>query len=129
MLILAAALPCLRVLLLKRTGFRCALLLFCSAIPSDLRDPISGSRSTPGSMPARDKVDAVGLLHQHRRSHSRRGFLARALGATFTGATLLERAALLATRARAQSKGPLPKLFEIEKVAEGVYAAVANGRA
>jgi glyoxylase-like metal-dependent hydrolase (beta-lactamase superfamily II) len=51
------------------------------------------------------------------------------LGATFTGATLLERAALVATRARAQSKGPLPKLFEIEKVAEGVYAAVANGRA
>jgi glyoxylase-like metal-dependent hydrolase (beta-lactamase superfamily II) len=51
------------------------------------------------------------------------------LGAAFTGATLLERAALLATQARAQSKGPLPKLFEIEKVAEGVYAALANGRA
>ena len=51
------------------------------------------------------------------------------MGAAFTGATLLERAALVATRARAQSKAPLPKLFEIEKVAEGVYGAVANGRA
>lgn len=51
------------------------------------------------------------------------------MGAAFTGATLLERATLVATRARAQSKAPLPKLFEIEKVAEGVYAAVANGRA
>lgn len=51
------------------------------------------------------------------------------MGAAFTGATLLERAALVATRARAQSKAPLPKLFEIEKVADGVYGAVANGRA
>jgi len=62
-------------------------------------------------------------------SHSRRGFLARTLGAVWTGATLLERAALVAARARAQSKGPLPVLFELEKVADGIYAAVANGRA
>jgi hypothetical protein len=51
------------------------------------------------------------------------------LGAAFAGATLLERAALTETRARAQSKAPLPKLFEIEKVAQNVYAAIANGRA
>lgn len=62
-------------------------------------------------------------------SHSRRGFLARTLGAAWSSATILERAALVATRARAQSKAPLPVLFEIEKVADGVYAAVANGRA
>lgn len=66
------------------------------------------------------------VSHHHA---SRRGFLARTLGALFTGAKLLERSALVATRARAQSKAPLPKLFEIEKVGEGVYAAVANGRA
>jgi cyclase len=62
-------------------------------------------------------------------SHSRRGFLARTIGAAWSGATLLERAALVAARARAQSKAQLPKLFEIEKVAEGIFAAVANGRA
>ena len=62
-------------------------------------------------------------------SHSRRGFLARALGGAWAGASLLERAAFVAARARAQSKEPLPTLFEIGKVAEGVYAAVARGRA
>jgi cyclase len=51
------------------------------------------------------------------------------IGAAWTGTSLLERAALVATQARAQSKAPLPTLFEIEKVADGVYAAVANGRA
>ena len=69
----------------------------------------------------------MGAHHHH--SPSRRGFLARTLGGIFVGATLLERAALVATRARAQSKAPLPNLFEIEKVADRVYAAVANGRA
>jgi len=62
-------------------------------------------------------------------SHSRRGFLGKTLGAAWSGATILERAALVATRARAQSKAPLPILFDVEKVADGVYAAVANGRA
>ena len=62
-------------------------------------------------------------------SHSRRGFLARTLGGVWTGASLLERAALIAARARAQSKEPLPVLFDIEKAAEGVYVAVARGRA
>ena len=62
-------------------------------------------------------------------SHSRRGFLARMLGATWSGASLLERAALVATQAPAQSKTALPTLFEIEKVADGIYAAVANARA
>jgi cyclase len=62
-------------------------------------------------------------------SHSRRGFLARTIGAAWSGTSLLERAALVAAQARAQSKAPLPTLFEIEKVADGVYAAVANGRA
>jgi cyclase len=36
---------------------------------------------------------------------------------------------MVAARARAQSKEPLPVLFDIEKVAEGIYAAVARGRA
>jgi len=62
-------------------------------------------------------------------SHSRRGFLARMMGAAWSGASLMERAAIVAAQARAQSKTPLPTLFEIEKVADGIYAAVANGRA
>ncbi len=62
-------------------------------------------------------------------SHSRRGFLARTLGGAWAAASLLERAAFVAARARAQSKEPLPVLFDIEKVAEGIYAAVARGRA
>jgi uncharacterized protein YrrD len=35
----------------------------------------------------------------------------------------------VAARARAQSNQPLPVLFDIEKTAEGIYAAVARGRA
>jgi len=61
--------------------------------------------------------------------HSRRGFLARTLGAAWLGASLPERAMLRAAQARAQSKAPLPKLFDIEKVADGIYAAIARGRA
>jgi len=51
------------------------------------------------------------------------------LGGAWAGASLLERAAFVAARARAQSKEPLPVLFDIEKVADGIYAAVARGRA
>ena len=61
--------------------------------------------------------------------HSRRGFLARTLGAVWSGASLLERAALVAARARAQSREPQPVLFDIEKVADGIYGAIARGRA
>src|SRR5947207_6896529 len=53
-------------------------------------------------------------------AHSRRAFLARTLGAAWIGASFLERASLLAADARAQSNQPLPVLFDIEKVADGV---------
>jgi glyoxylase-like metal-dependent hydrolase (beta-lactamase superfamily II) len=59
-------------------------------------------------------------------SHSRRGFLRQTLGACFTGATILEQAVLTAARARAQSAVALPRLFDIEKAADGVYLAVAR---
>jgi glyoxylase-like metal-dependent hydrolase (beta-lactamase superfamily II) len=42
---------------------------------------------------------------------------------------MLERATLRAAQARAQSKAELPTLFDLEKVADGVYAAIARGRA
>jgi cyclase len=57
---------------------------------------------------------------------SRRGFLTRTLGAGWLGASLLDQAVLRAAHARAQVPEAPRDLFEIEKVAEGVYAAVAK---
>jgi glyoxylase-like metal-dependent hydrolase (beta-lactamase superfamily II) len=59
-------------------------------------------------------------------AHSRRGFLRQTLGACWTGATLLDQAVFRAARARAQSTAALPELFDIEKVAGGVWAAIAR---
>ena len=61
--------------------------------------------------------------------NSRRGFLASTLGTAWLGASMLERATLRAAQARAQSRARLPRLFDLEKVAEGVYGAIARGRA
>jgi cyclase len=61
--------------------------------------------------------------------HSRRGFLRITLGASWTGAALLEQAVFRATQARAQANAGLPRLFDIDKVADGVYAAVAKPQA
>lgn len=58
--------------------------------------------------------------------HSRRGFLKRSLGVYWTGGALLEQALFRATQARAQSRGDLPTLFNIQKMADGVYAAIAK---
>jgi glyoxylase-like metal-dependent hydrolase (beta-lactamase superfamily II) len=58
--------------------------------------------------------------------HSRRGFLRRTLGACWTGAALLEQSVIRAAQARAQSAGAPNQLFRIQKVADGVYAAVAR---
>ncbi len=56
----------------------------------------------------------------------RRGFLKNMLGAAWTGGALLEQAVFRATQARAQSPGAPTNLFAIEKVAEGIYAAIAK---
>jgi glyoxylase-like metal-dependent hydrolase (beta-lactamase superfamily II) len=57
---------------------------------------------------------------------SRRGFLRKTLGACWTSAALLEQAVFRAASARAQSRDALPALFDIEKLTDGVYAAVAR---
>ncbi len=62
-------------------------------------------------------------------THTRRGFLAQALGPAWVGASLLEQAFFRAALARAQSPGAPTDLFEIEKVAGGVYAALARPQA
>lgn len=62
-------------------------------------------------------------------THSRRSFLARTLGASFAGASFLEQAKLQAAQARAQGAPSLPPLFDIQKVADGVYATIAKSTA
>ncbi|MBM3725183.1 MAG: MBL fold metallo-hydrolase [Acidobacteria bacterium] len=57
---------------------------------------------------------------------SRRGFLKETLGTVWTSAALMEQAFFRATAANAQATGGLPSLFDISKVAEGVYSALAK---
>jgi hypothetical protein len=57
---------------------------------------------------------------------TRRGFLRTTLGTCWTGAALLEQSVFRATQARAQATPNLPALFDIQKVADGIYAAVAK---
>lgn len=59
-------------------------------------------------------------------AHSRRGFLKEILGGAWVGASVLEQAVLRAAQARAQSAGAPANLFDIDKVAEGVYGVIAR---
>lgn len=59
-------------------------------------------------------------------NNSRRGFLRKTLGACWTGAALLEQSVFRANLARAQATDGIPALFDIEKVADGIYAAIAK---
>lgn len=62
------------------------------------------------------------------RAVSRRGFFNRLLGAAWTSAAVLDQAVFRAARARAMAQRPvaLPKLFDFEKAAEGVFLARAK---
>src|ERR1700681_5039058 len=64
--------------------------------------------------------------HSHSHAHSRRDFFSRAFGGALAGASIIEEAFLRATWARAQAVGASTNLFTIEKVADGVYAALAR---
>src|SRR5579862_7269808 len=68
-------------------------------------------------------------MHHHAHAHSRRDFFSRAFGGALAGASIVEEAFLRATWARAQAPGASPNLFTIEKVADGVYAALARPQA
>lgn len=61
-------------------------------------------------------------------AHSRRGFLSTTLGAVWASGTILEQASLRAAQARAQSRTAIPTLFNIERVADGVYIALARAQ-
>jgi glyoxylase-like metal-dependent hydrolase (beta-lactamase superfamily II) len=65
-------------------------------------------------------------MDHHAHAHSRRDFFSRAFGGALAGASIIEEAFLRATWARAQAPGASANLFTIEKVAEGVYAALAR---
>src|SRR5258708_14385600 len=65
-------------------------------------------------------------MHHHGHAHSRRDCFSRAFGGALAGASILEEAFLRATWARAQAPGASTSLFNIEKVADGVYAALAR---
>src|SRR5262249_22306274 len=58
--------------------------------------------------------------------HSRRDFFGLTFGGILTGATVLEEAFLRAGWARAQSNTANANLFDIQKIADGVYAAIAK---
>ena len=57
---------------------------------------------------------------------SRRGFLRTTLGTCWTGAALLEQSVFRANQARAQATPNMASLFNIQKVADGAYAAIAK---
>jgi glyoxylase-like metal-dependent hydrolase (beta-lactamase superfamily II) len=65
-------------------------------------------------------------MHHHAHAHSRRDFFSTAFGSALAGASIIEEAFLRATWARAQAPGANANLFKIEKVADGVYAALAR---
>jgi glyoxylase-like metal-dependent hydrolase (beta-lactamase superfamily II) len=65
-------------------------------------------------------------MHRHAHAHSRRDFFNRAFGGALAGASIIEEAFVRATWARAQAPGASTNLFQIEKVADNVYAALAR---
>src|SRR5215469_1653383 len=64
-------------------------------------------------------------MGQHH-SHNRRSFFRQSFGGVLAGASVLEEAFFRASWARAQAPAANASLFTIEKVAEGVYAALAK---
>lgn len=62
----------------------------------------------------------------HTHTGSRRDFFARSFGGILAGASVFEEAFLRATWARAQSPAAGNNLFKIEKVTDGVFAALAK---
>ena len=65
-------------------------------------------------------------MSQGHHGHSRRDFFSRSFGGILAGATVLEVAFFRANWARAQARTAGAELFTIEKVTEGVYAALAK---
>jgi glyoxylase-like metal-dependent hydrolase (beta-lactamase superfamily II) len=67
--------------------------------------------------------------HHHHHHHNRRDFFRHCFGGVLAGATLFEEAFLRAGWVRAQAQTANASLFAIEKVADGVFAALAKPQA
>ena len=67
--------------------------------------------------------------HSHEHTQTRRSFLYRLLGGSMAGASILEMGFFRAAVARAQAATSSSKLFDIQKVADGVYFALAHPQA
>jgi cyclase len=65
----------------------------------------------------------------HHHEHTRRDFFRRCFASVLAGASVFEEAFLRAGWARAQAQTANASLFTIEKVAEGVFAALAKPQA
>src|SRR5436309_11172896 len=70
-----------------------------------------------------------GPMGHHHHEHHRRDFFRLCFGGVLAGATIFEEAFLRAGWARAQAQTASASLFTIEKVAEGVFAALAKPQA
>ncbi|PYS17552.1 MAG: hypothetical protein DMG11_34695 [Acidobacteria bacterium] len=68
-------------------------------------------------------------MGHHHHGHTRRDFFRHCFGGVLAGATVFEEAFLRAGWARAQAQTASASLFTIEKVAEGVFAALAAPQA
>ena len=68
-------------------------------------------------------------VHSGHHHASRRDFLQRLLGGSMAGASVLEMGFFRAALARAQASTATQRLFDIEKVADGVYFALAHPQA
>lgn len=66
------------------------------------------------------------LMADDHRHTSRRDFFRRSFGSVLAGASVFEEAFLRAGWARAQAQTAPANLFDIEKVADGVFAALAK---
>src|SRR5215469_14354246 len=65
-------------------------------------------------------------MQDHHHVYSRRDLFKRTFGSILAGGSLIEQAFVRATWARAQSSGATTNLFTIERVSDGVYAALAK---
>src|SRR5215471_8608484 len=68
-------------------------------------------------------------MGDHHHHHNRRDFFRHCFGGVLAGATIFEEAFLRAGWARAQAQTADASLFTIEKVADGVFAALAKPQA
>src|SRR5499427_4085056 len=70
-----------------------------------------------------------GSMGDHHHHHHRRDFFRHGFGCVLAGATIFEEAFLRAGWARAQAQTTNATLFTIQKVADGVFAALAKPQA